>query len=663
MCGIFGVIASPDSALSGRNLRAGTIKAFRESERRGKDSSGAMHISSHKIVVTKSPARSKELIKSEVFNDLLKNALDEYMGGDTFMFLGHTRMATHGSTELDDNNQPILSNGSTVLHNGIIVNLDEIFQSKPELKREYEVDTEVIPLLVEDFRRLGLSELDSVTRTTEVISGANTFFYLNTKSNIAYLNSSNGSLYVLDDKSKGLLVFASEKQTLDKILFEIKYESQINKIYQPSNNCPVEVKLDHYRAKSSNKFGVTRGEIFDQGRELFNVAGSAIPKIPNGVSLLPDAEGYLSADFQSKLPNFKQIARCQRCILPTNFPYLNFDEGGVCAFCQREVDFPQHGTEKLLRDLDHKAGSSYLIPISGGRDSCYALHYVVKELNLKAVAFTYDWGFVTDVARRNISRICGELGVEHVLVAADLKMKRRNVEKNVSAWLKKPHLGMVPLFTAGDKDFFRFASEVKNELNLSNSLFGMTRFEPSGFKTGFAGIRETNQYEKVFDLGISNKVKLASFYARQSLGNPSYLNSSLIDSISGYYSYYLKKMDYLQIFDYVKWDEGSVLSTLFNDYGWETSKHSSNTWRIGDASAPFYNYIYFYFSGLTENDVYLSNLVRDGQVSREMALDLVENFNKGDEIGFLSYCKLIGLDANLVLKQIHKNPGLLAAQS
>jgi glucosamine--fructose-6-phosphate aminotransferase (isomerizing) len=663
MCGIFGVIASPDSILSRGDLRAGTIRAFRESERRGKDSSGAMHISLHKVVVTKSPARSKELIKSEVFNDLLKKALEEYMSGDAFMFLGHTRMATHGSTELDDNNQPILSNGSTVLHNGIIVNLDEIFQSKPELKREYEVDTEVIPLLIDDFRRLGLSELDSVTRTTKVISGANTFFYLNTKSNIAYLNSSNGSLYVLDDRSKGLLVFASEKQTLNKILSEIKYESQGNQIYQPSKNCPVQVNLNDFRAKSLNKSSIKGGEIFDQGRELFNLAGPAAPTIPKAGSLLPDAEGYLSADFQSKLPDFKQITRCQKCILPTNFPYLGFDESGVCEFCQRQDNFPQHGSEKLLRDLDNKAGNSYLIPISGGRDSCYALHYVVKELNLKAVAFTYDWGFVTDVARRNISRMCGELGVEHVLVAADLKMKRRNVEKNVSAWLKKPHLGMVPLFTAGDKDFFRFASEVKTELNLSNSLFGMTRFEPSGFKTGFAGIRETNQYEKVFDLGISNKVKLASFYARQSLTNPSYLNSSLIDSISGYYSYYLKKMDYLQIFDYVKWDEGSVLSTLFDDYGWETSKHSSNTWRIGDASAPFYNYLYFYFSGLTENDVYLSNLVRDGQVSREKALDLVENFNKGDEIGFLSYCRLIGLDANLVLRQIHKNPGLLATQS
>ena len=663
MCGIFGIIASPDSHLTSRDLRAGVLKAFHESERRGKDSSGAMHISTQKIVVTKSSARGKDLIKTKIFQELLTGALDDYECGETFIFFGHTRMATHGSADVDVNNQPVLSDRSVVLHNGIIVNFEEIFEATPELKREHEVDSEIIPLLIDNLRRIGYSEMDSVVKTSKKIVGANTFLYLNSNSNTAYLNSSNGSLYVLENESKGLFAFASEKQTLDKILLEVKYVSQVDDVYQPPRNRPVEIRLSNYNGMSFDASTHRQDVSLDIGRELLNLVASTASTNHHRESFSLDSEAHLPADFHSKLPNFKEIVRCQKCILPTNFPYLGFDENGICDLCQREGNFPQYGTKKLLRDLHSKEGDTYLIPISGGRDSCYALHYVVKELNMKAVAFTYDWGFVTDVARRNISKMCGELGVEHILVAADLKMKRKNVRKNVSAWLKKPHLGMVPLFMAGDKDFFRYASEVKNDLNLSNSLFGMTRFEPAGFKTGFAGIRETNQYEKTFDLGISNKVKLASFYARQSLTNPRYLNSSLADSISGYYSYYLKKMDYLQLFDYVKWNEGTVLSTLFDNYGWETSKHSSNTWRIGDASAPFYNYIYFYFSGLTENDVYLSNLIRDGQVSREKALHLVEDFNKGDEIGFTSYCNLIGLDANLVLKEIHKNPGLVGTKS
>ena len=72
---------------------------------------------------------------------------------------------------------------------------------------------------------------------------------------------------------------------------------------------------------------------------------------------------------------------------------------------------------------------------------------------MNPVAYTYDWGMVTDLARRNQARLCSQLGVEHIWVSADIKQKRRNVRKNVEAWLKRPELGMVPLFMAGDKQF------------------------------------------------------------------------------------------------------------------------------------------------------------------------------------------------------------------
>ena len=50
-----------------------------------------------------------------------------------------------------------------------------------------------------------------------------------------------------------------------------------------------------------------------------------------------------------------------------------------------------------------------LVPFSGGRDSMYVMHVIKKELGLNPIAFTYDWGMVTDLARRNIARICGNL--------------------------------------------------------------------------------------------------------------------------------------------------------------------------------------------------------------------------------------------------------------
>lgn len=104
-----------------------------------------------------------------------------------------------------------------------------------------------------------------------------------------------------------------------------------------------------------------------------------------------------------------------------------------------------------------------LIPVSGGRDSCYSLHYVVKELGLKPVAYTYDWGgMVTDLARRNIQRMCAELKIEHILISADIGKKRKNIRMNVGgAWLRKPNIATIPLFMAGDKHFFYYAQLLK----------------------------------------------------------------------------------------------------------------------------------------------------------------------------------------------------------
>ena len=49
---------------------------------------------------------------------------------------------------------------------------------------------------------------------------------------------------------------------------------------------------------------------------------------------------------------------------------------------------------------------------------------------MNPIAITYDWGMVTDLARRNQARICGALGIEHVIVAADIP-KREVILKNI----------------------------------------------------------------------------------------------------------------------------------------------------------------------------------------------------------------------------------------
>jgi len=659
MCGIFGVIATGKSEVKLKTLTSGIMTAMCESERRGKDSSGILSITKREIIVAKSPGRAKFLVKSDLFKQVLQTAEESFKRDENFVVFGHTRMATHGSAQNNEDNQPIIRDQQIILHNGIIINCEEIFAENSNLERKYEVDTEAFIALIGEYSKNGLNEYEAIKRAFTECKGANTFVYFTQKSQYVNLVTSNGSLYFAADSNLGIFLFASEKQTIANLLDQHGFNKMKISVQQLAKNSILVVDFETSEIQLKHEIKSPKLESQRETRSLVHLSNSIYSRAEH--VKLPNFPQNSFGDelLNRRLIKTEQNTRCTNCLLPTSYPFLVFNDEGVCSYCLNYVPFESKGLGALKRELGLASESRYLVPISGGRDSCYALHIASQELGLDSVAFTYDWGFVTDVARRNISRMCGELGIEHILVAADLEKKRRNVQMNVIAWLKKPNLGMIPLFMAGDKTFFHHASLIRKELDLSTSLFGMNRFEPAGFKTGFAGVDETKIYAKTFDISKINKLKLLAFYSTQSILNPNYLNSSLIDSMAGLYSYYFKKIDYLQVFDYVPWQEDEVLGNLQKRYGWESSTETKNTWRIGDASAPFYNYLYYYFAGFTENDVYLSNLIRDGQISRQQALIRLQGDNLPNALGFYRYCELIGLDASTVLRRIHEFKGFV----
>ena len=140
--------------------------------------------------------------------------------------------------------------------------------------------------------------------------------------------------------------------------------------------------------------------------------------------------------------------------------------------------------------------------------------------------------------------------------------------------------------------------------------------------------------------------------------SPSYFNSSLWDTLSGeYYRSFTAKKDYYHIFDYWRWDEDLVGSTLDN-YGWERAIDTSTSWRIGDGTAGFYNYVYHTVAGFTEHDTFRSNQVREGDLTRERALELVQDENKPRYQNIRWYLDTLGMDYYDVIKLINSIPKL-----
>jgi hypothetical protein len=276
---------------------------------------------------------------------------------------------------------------------------------------------------------------------------------------------------------------------------------------------------------------------------------------------------------------------------------------------------------------------------------------------MNPIAYTYDWGMVTDLARRNQARICGKLGIEHIIISADIKTKRKNIQRNVRAWLKKPDLGMIPLFMAGDKQYFYYANKLRKQMGIKLVFLCGNRLEKTGFKSLFSGISE-EEGRRTYDISLFKKIKLANYYAKQFLLNPSYLNRSILDTLFAYYSAYILSHDFAWLFQYINWDEKEIMSTLINEYDWEVASDSDVTWRIGDGTAAFYNYIYYTVAGFTENDTFRSNQIREDMITREEALELVKVENKPRYDSIQEYSHQIGFDCEEALYIINSIPKL-----
>lgn len=367
-------------------------------------------------------------------------------------------------------------------------------------------------------------------------------------------------------------------------------------------------------------------------------------------------------DFELDTKKISEIHRCSRCLLPETMPFIEFDKDGVCNYCKnyKKMSFKPIEEMNDIADRIRKNDGTQdcIVMFSGGRDSSFLLHYVVKELKLHPLVFTYDWGMSTPLGERNAARMCEILGVERIIIDKDKYKKRKYIAKNVEAWCKKPDLGMIPLFTAGDKAFFSEVNRLSKERGIDTVFIGTNPLEKTDFKSGFSGVRPNFEAEQIHQIKSSGKKQMIKYYIKQYLSNPAYINSSLFDTAKAFLSFYDIKQEQVDLYHYVRWNEQQINEILVSQYHWELDEEITTTWRIGDGTAAFYNLAYYTAAGFTENDTLRSNQIREGDITREEALEKVNSENRMRPKSLQWYFETIGVNMNDALDAIKRLPKL-----
>jgi glucosamine--fructose-6-phosphate aminotransferase (isomerizing) len=187
MCGIIGVVQK-------RGIVAPFLhQALKRLEYRGYDSVGVTTVSDGKLHMKKDKGKIEEVHR--------RLNLDEMPGS---IGIGHTRWATHGIPSML-NSHPHFDchNEIAVIHNGVIDNFIEL---RLELgnkghKFESETDTEIIPHMLEDYMKEGLSLTEALKEVSKRIEGTYAIVAMSTKEDGKIVCTRDGNPLVIGTKS------------------------------------------------------------------------------------------------------------------------------------------------------------------------------------------------------------------------------------------------------------------------------------------------------------------------------------------------------------------------------------------------------------------------------------------------------------------------------
>jgi glutamine phosphoribosylpyrophosphate amidotransferase len=193
VCGIFGIVSSDRQSLA-RDLET----MFKLSESRGKEAAGIAILDGAEVRVLKEPDSASRMLKKANYRRLIADT-EAASGRGRFIAIGHSRLVTNGIEAIADNNQPVVREGMIAIHNGIIVNDNELWQANPELVRQFGVDTEILLALIAKFRRGNQNVTRATVSAFEQIVGTASVSILSAEERSLIMATNNGSLYYFEN--------------------------------------------------------------------------------------------------------------------------------------------------------------------------------------------------------------------------------------------------------------------------------------------------------------------------------------------------------------------------------------------------------------------------------------------------------------------------------
>jgi N-acetyl sugar amidotransferase len=339
---------------------------------------------------------------------------------------------------------------------------------------------------------------------------------------------------------------------------------------------------------------------------------------------------------------------CNKLVLDTTYPGIKFDKNGISNQywdfqnnvwdIEKSIQNGQSNLEKIVEEIKKKGnGKDFdcILGLSGGADSSYMLHMIVKKFNLKPLVFHVDGGWNSEIAVSNIKNLVDKLGL-------DLFTEVINWEEMKDFQLAMFKSGVPHIDIPQDMAFIAVLYKFARKYNISYILNGgniSTEWvqRPPDLIYWGSDMRHIKDILKKF---ATKEMKTFPF------------------SSAFYHKFYLKYFRNINVIkplnyvNYIKKDAMNLMSTLYEWKPYPQKHFESRFTRF------FEGYWLPTRFGFDMRTVDLSSLILTGQISRDDALEDLKKTSYDKDLihqDFHYVAKKLSIDPR-ELKKFHEMP-------
>jgi len=313
---------------------------------------------------------------------------------------------------------------------------------------------------------------------------------------------------------------------------------------------------------------------------------------------------------------------CVNCIMDTSDPGIEFNNDGVCEYCQNFNDiilpdwnYGSNKLDELQRSADRiiKAGKGKdfdcIIGLSGGLDSSYTTYVAKEMMGLRPLLFHVDAGWNTDQAVGNIEKLVDGLSLDlYTEVVNWEEMKDLQL-----AYLKSQVPDQdKPQDTAFFSALYKFARKYKIKYILTGGNYSTECCREPEEWGAYPGI------DKMLTMDIHRK-----------FGSHPLKSYPIVDLLiyKAYYQYILG-MKVFKPLNFVPFFKSEAERLLNERFGWEPFQHKHHESRFTRFFEDYWLPIKF---GFEKRRAHFSSLVMTGQMTRDEALDRISRPEMDDK--------------------------------